>query len=184
MSIDLTRRHLTDFTLQCRLVMTLLVCLTLFASPDAQAQTALNKEAKVKAAYLFNFTKYIEWPDSSFSSSSSPVEICIDRNPTLEAFMRALVKNRKVGKQQRTLQIKSLRGSDKCHLSYLSQDIDSSSEVLSNSVNVSEANNSFDPLAILFFQQNGRLRFEINMKEIERLDIAVSSELLKLARIK
>lgn len=158
--------------------------LVLIVSPIVDAQTSLNKEAKVKAAYLFNFTKYIEWPDSSFTSPESPLVICIDRNPTMEAFMRALVKSRKVGKRQRPLQINPLQQADRCHLTYLKESPVSTDKLLVSSVNVAEAGNPFEQVAILFFQENGKLRFEIKLQEIERLKIAVSSELLKLARIK
>ncbi|MEO8295807.1 MAG: YfiR family protein [Gemmatimonadota bacterium] len=34
-------------------------------------------EYQVKAAYLLNFTRYVEWPRSAFSSASAPLDICI-----------------------------------------------------------------------------------------------------------
>ena len=36
-----------------------------------------TKEYKVKAAYLFNFAKFIEWPGDAFASGSAPYKLCI-----------------------------------------------------------------------------------------------------------
>ena len=43
-------------------------------SPAAEDQTL---EYRVKAAFLLNFTKFVEWPPSAFANDKSPVSICI-----------------------------------------------------------------------------------------------------------
>ena len=34
-------------------------------------------EYQVKAAYLLNFTRYVEWPEQAFTSPTAPIEICV-----------------------------------------------------------------------------------------------------------
>ena len=46
-----------------------------FAAPDTDPK---KLEYKVKAAYLYNFTKFVKWPDEAFDPSpDSPLNICI-----------------------------------------------------------------------------------------------------------
>ena len=62
------------------------VCSTFVASP-AHAQS----EDQVKAAFLFNFARYVEWPSSAFASGGDPIRIkislgsisnwCVDPHP-------------------------------------------------------------------------------------------------------
>jgi hypothetical protein len=34
-------------------------------------------EYQVKAAYLLNFTRYVEWPEQAFTSPTAPIELCV-----------------------------------------------------------------------------------------------------------
>jgi len=43
----------------------------------AAAQSDQPGEYEVKAAFLFNFTKFLEWPDGSFDSPHAPIVIGI-----------------------------------------------------------------------------------------------------------
>jgi hypothetical protein len=49
--------------------------LVLACSSSAVAQTDL--EYQVKAAFLLNFAKFVEWPPNAFANSDSPLTICI-----------------------------------------------------------------------------------------------------------
>ena len=161
----------------------LILCSIALISSTSLAQTTLSKESKVKAAYLFNFTKYIEWPQHTFDNGAD-ILICVDEDKSFADFMRALVKNRKVGKDKRSVQILDLHSANRCHLTFIKTPIPGGLETLSSSVVVADAKTTLDNVTIQLFQQNGKLRFEIRMSEIERLQVAVSSELLKLARIR
>ena len=44
--------------------------------PRAAAQSAESTEYAVKAAFLFNFTKFVEWPSNS-NAADAPLAICI-----------------------------------------------------------------------------------------------------------
>jgi hypothetical protein len=41
------------------------------------AQTKSANEYQVKAAFLYNFAKFIDWPPSAFSDAKEPLEICV-----------------------------------------------------------------------------------------------------------
>ena len=51
------------------------------------AQDGAISEYQVKAAYLYNFAKFVEWPAKSFTSASAPYRICIlGKDPFREAL--------------------------------------------------------------------------------------------------
>src|SRR5271154_5533196 len=54
-------------------VLVLFVSLT---SPNAIAQGVAN-EYQVKAAFLYNFAKFVEWPDGTFANSTSALTVCV-----------------------------------------------------------------------------------------------------------
>ena len=43
----------------------------------AIAQAQLSGEYELKAAFLYNFTKFVEWPEQSFKTADDPIAICI-----------------------------------------------------------------------------------------------------------
>lgn len=158
--------------------------LSILLSPSSlYAQSTLQKENKIKAAYLFNFTKLIEWPEATFANAPEVV-ICIDNTEEFTAFLRELTQNRTVGRQQRTVKVASLSDASHCHLAYIKHSKNYSTNVIETTVLVGDENTSADKLAIQLFQQNGKIRFAIDMDEVNRLNLAISSELLKLARNK
>lgn len=151
---------------------------------SANAQTALSKSSKIKAAYIFNFTKYIEWPRDAFTHIETPITICVEHNPEFNDFIKALVKQRKVGKDQRSLIVRNINDANICHIAYVKSAEAHTETLLRNALVLSDMNNKHAFSAIIFFRQNDKLRFEINMVEVNRLNITISSELLKLARVK
>ncbi len=54
----------------------LLACVSV-TSHSARAAEAEPLEYQVKAAFLLNFTKFVQWPASAFADENSPVAICI-----------------------------------------------------------------------------------------------------------
>ncbi len=52
-----------------------LIALVFCSAVAAQAQTAT--EYQVKAAFLFNFAKFVEWPADAFRSDDAPLQICV-----------------------------------------------------------------------------------------------------------
>jgi YfiR/HmsC-like len=61
-----------------RSTLVVLVALTVLgAAPFASPQGSQPTEYQLKAAFLFNFAKFIEWPEKSFGSPGSPFTVCV-----------------------------------------------------------------------------------------------------------
>src|ERR1700722_9858066 len=85
-------------------------CLFLNASPRAFSMNEETVEYPVKLAFLYNFTKFVEWPDDSYRSPRSPLTICIVGNDPFSPAIEAELRTRTVGSHP--IEVKMLRRSD------------------------------------------------------------------------
>lgn len=157
----------------------LLFCLT------TQADAPLSKEDKLKAAYLLNFTRFIEWPESDADEPQKTIRICVASSPKFLAFLNEMVRNIRVGKLQRAVNALPLSTAKQCELVYTRQSGTANNEKLHHAVVVVDsAEVKFPATSIVFYEKNKKLRFEIDRDNISKTRVVVSSELMKLARIK
>src|SRR3954466_10136508 len=64
--------------------------------PGRAAEEGVSKEYAVKAAFLYNFTKFIEWPATAFKSDTSPLIIGILGHDPFDGELGRIVKRRKL----------------------------------------------------------------------------------------
>lgn len=146
------------------------------------AQGAVPKE-QIKAALVFNFLKFTEWPADT---GNGPLVLCVagpDRK-TEAAF--AQVQGRMI--ENRMIQVRTVRGADvaACHLLYI-QDIgrDLLTQVVAGNPNLLTVGDQDDFTeaggVIGLVESQGRLQFKVNLDMLKRGNYKVSSQLLKLA---
>jgi len=174
-----------------RIIFGLLAVLVLVVllSPDtaraAPANDAFSKESKLRAAYFLNFIKFINWPNHSQDNPLTPLYICLQDETPFEDFFRALVSTAAAANDNRELQIYRLSEAKHCDYTYLHGPIQNENSKIEGSVVVLSSDQiSQQDAAIIFYIDERKLRFEIDLNTIKKLNVMVSSELLKLARIK
>jgi YfiR/HmsC-like len=64
-------------------------------TPPSNAQ--LVTEAQVKAAYVYNFAKFVEWPERSFNSSNAPLRLCVWNDPSFQSELQRVTVNKNAG---------------------------------------------------------------------------------------
>lgn len=148
-------------------------------------------EYELKAAYIYNFAKFVEWPSDTFSSSSSPIIIGIVGD---DPFGRAL-EDAVAGKtaNDRKLEIKRFKNASelrKCHILFV---CDSEERRIAaivkevavwNTLTVSDIQSFAERGGIIeFINKNNKVRIEINNDNAKRNGLRISSKLLKLADI-
>ena len=152
----------------------LLQCLLV---PAALAE--LQKVDKLKAAYMYNFTKFITWP----KENAVPISFCIHNDQELMTFLKALVESREPN--SKSLLVLDSVDTQSCDILYLTESDDLLEQHLSHSVIISDVNNVLAlPVVFRFYEENQKLRFEIDVAEAERLNVKISAKLLRVARIK
>jgi hypothetical protein len=178
-----------------RAAISMLAALAFFFAPAWStalfAQARPPTEYKIKAAFLFNFAKFVEWPPGAFSDLKQPISICVfGRDPFGHALEDAML-GKAIGDHPVLLghakQIVDLVG---CHIVFVSA-ADSSRlpELLAHlrgrGVLVVGESEGFAGAGgtIQFVLDQNRVRFAINPDAAERAGLKISSKLLALAVI-
>jgi len=170
------------------ILMTLLVVSMMGGTSKSFAESL--QEYQIKAAFLYNFAKFIEWPPSAFKDTQSPLTLCIlGKDP----FGAALDSLREKTVEGRTLVIKrvsKVEEAEKCHILFVSA---SEKESLSHILKVTRSWNVLTVGDTKGFAESGvminlisienKMGFEINLDAAEHASLKISSKLLKLGKI-
>jgi hypothetical protein len=157
--------------------------LPLVIASIAMAQ-AVSEEYRVKAAYLYNFAKYVEWPADA---GAGPLTICVaGRNP-FGTVLEDLVRDETIeGRRIQTRVI--LEPESGCHLLFVPEGAATRVYLRGDSgmgtLTVGESNTFIEQGGIAnFYIERGNVRFEINPMAADRSGVRISARLLQLARI-
>lgn len=147
-------------------------------------------EYQVKAAYLYQFTKFTEWPGKEFLNTNTPIRICVlGTNP----FGQLLddINNKK--SQNRHLEIKylsSINNLSKCHVIFISQSEEYKLKQIltltkdSPVLTVSDINDFAERGGIIgLIISQGNIRLEINYDASSTAGVKLSSKLLEIATL-
>lgn len=160
--------------------------------PYAFVSAESIKEYQVEAAFIYQFTNYIEWPKNRGPSSDGPFVITLVGNSPLYQELEGVAKSKTI--KSRPIEIRKGSGDigqlQSSHIIVVtSEDEGSLKDVLAkarktSSLVISAAEGFAEKGAMInFFKDGERLRFEINRTALEEKKLQASSQLLKLARI-
>ncbi|WP_372898542.1 YfiR family protein [Stieleria sp.] len=101
-------------------VMTLLILTGILVDQPADAQTSLASERNVKVAYLYNFLRYVRWPETAYADESSPTVIGIlTGDPHSRLLNQVAAKKQARGRRIVVREFDSVREIQSCHLVFL-----------------------------------------------------------------
>ncbi len=157
----------------------------------AQVPVRVPIEYQVKAAFLLNFAKFIEWPAAVFVDGRAPVNICVFRYDPFGASLDEVLRGKNINNRglvaRRVSEVSELGG---CQLIFVSEKeekrlVEVLSSVRGSSALVIGESEDFAQRGggIQFFLEDQRLRFAINVDALQRAGLTASSKLLALARI-
>lgn len=169
-----------------RAVNLLTVLLLLAASRVCIAQVGdvdIEREDQMKAAYLFNFAKFVEWP----ATAKGPIRVCFIGAQGVHASLTASAAGKTIG--TRSIEISTLQIADSrsgCDVIYLDAMVNANvlmqDPADSTALTVSDASEFTHHGGIIrLFKHDNRLRFDINLGNARRAGLKISSNLLKLA---
>ena len=150
------------------------------------------KEYAVKAAFVYNFIKFIQWPErESLTEQNSSYQLCFIGNNTVAKEFTKLNGKRIGSKTLDTHRLLQVKGCPKCKIIFISRGVDSLtlkkviSRVKGKPVLTIGETKKFTKLGgvISFFLKNDHLHFAINTKAAKIQGLKMSSRLLKLAVI-
>ncbi len=173
----------------------LILCLVLASNaviPQcAAAQGESAGEYELKAAILYNLTRFVEWPPTAYPSPQAPTVLCIlGRDPFGESLPSMVSKQTPNG---RPVQIRHVRNDKEvggCHVLYISSSERKqvvqilSTAAGSNILTVGEiAQFAARGGMIQFGLEDKEVRFDVNLEAALRAGLKISSRLLVLARV-
>jgi uncharacterized protein DUF4154 len=167
------------------------VGLFLSASPNAFPQNEEGAEYSVKLGFLYNFTKFVEWPPDSFRDPGAPLVICIIGHDPFRQDLKAELRTRKVGNHP--VDVRTQTPNDKlsaCHIVFVPvTEKNQSDRILrglqgSRTLTVGETE-GFAALGgvINLTVEDNKVHFEINRPAAERAGLKISSRLLSIAKL-
>lgn len=148
-------------------------------------------EHEVKAAYLFRFLSFIEWPQSSFARPDTPLTIGVLGGDDVLSELRAIVPGRVV--QGRPISVQRLQGLEGrqgealagLHVLYVGRGASGVLPKLASAKGllvVSDSELGLEQGAVVnFVRSEGRVRFEVAVDAAESRGLKISSRMLAVA---
>lgn len=175
-------------SLACPLaVVAAMVCAQPALSQTRPEPGAPTLEAEIKAVFLYNFAKYVDWP-SSPQGTSATVRLCVPANPKFLALLRETVRDEVVnGRPLAALGLDGLDRARECDILYVGNAATPDaaawiSAVRGHQVLTVGDGTLVDGVVISFVRDQNRVRFDINRQAAAAQHLSISSRLLGLAR--
>ncbi len=184
-------------TKRCLISIASAACVWLAPAPGVGAQGVdKDKVLKVKAAYLYNFAKFVQWPEDRFADDKTPITIGVLGHDPFGSILDKTIKGKKVNGRRLVIKRFQARGGKntealrRCHILYISPterrhladilwDLDGSDVLV-----VGEGTD-FAPAGgmIGLVLEEQRIAFQVNREAVAKSRIKISAKLLRLAKI-
>ncbi|HEX5044324.1 MAG TPA: YfiR family protein [Candidatus Polarisedimenticolaceae bacterium] len=168
------------------------LCLLLSAGcATAAAGATAPTDRDVKAAFLFNFPSYVEWPAQAFSATGDPLVIAIVGQDPFGSVLDELIAGRTVQGHPLTVRrLSRVSDAETAHVVYLGYsdpaDIQFAATILRDRpvLTVADGDRLAEHGAMINLRLRGqKVGFDINLDAADAAGLKLSSQLLKLARI-
>ena len=172
-----------------------LLALLLLASGGPGADEKAGHADEVKAAFVLNIARFVEWPAGLMEGSGRGLQLCLYRNNPLGSAIRTIRGKRVAGRELSIKTVYSAPGEQACNILFVprgelerfsGESEDGAGLPLLTITDLTEDGGESlrYPAVLVFLVREGkRMGFEINLDAVERSGLRFSSELLKLGRI-
>ncbi len=163
----------------------------LLCSLGAGAQAQQATEYQVKAAFLYNFAKFVDWPAEAFPNADSSLQICVlGPDPFDRDFEQLIVEKTVNGHRIEVVHPDGLPQARACHILFIaSVDKQQIGQILralkGGSVLTVGDTPGFAQMGgiVNFVLDENRVRFEINLKAAAAAQLKISARLLTVAKV-
>jgi len=151
------------------------------------AAAAQPLEHEVKAAFVFKFLSFVDWPPQSFAGAETPLAIGVLGADEVLAELGGIVADRSA--QNRPVRVRALREGERpagLHLVFVGRAAAAQIPrlaALPGVLVVSESEGALEQGAMVnFVRVDGRVRFEVAPEQAERRGLRISSRMLAVAQ--
>lgn len=161
--------------------------------PLTPADQVTPKEQKVKAAYIYNFSRYFEWPETSFTGEADPFVIGVLGNDPLGNQLDRLASKKTVRNRKIVIhRFQEVKDYQECQMLFVTRTVSDDEFQLAL-----ERANEDHVLVVsekppetrqgssvqIYIDQAGKVGFEIDVGVVNARRLQVSAKLLKLASV-
>src|SRR5260370_10642636 len=158
--------------------------LALAGAIPARPQAAPSVEYQVKAAFLFNFAKFVAWPQDAFQTEKTPITRCVFRHDPFGSALNEVIREKAINNRELLARrVNDLPELKTCQLVFVSGREEKQLPEILNSLKGASAlvvgeGEDFAERggAVQFFLENNKLRFAINVDAIQRAACYFRSE--------
>lgn len=157
----------------------------------AKAQTQALSEAQIKAGFVFNFTKFIEWPTDAFADPESPIVLGVLGDSPITDLLIETAAGKTVNGRAVTIR-RFNEGQDPrtCHILFVSSSeqkraLQILEKVKGSSVLTVSETSGFAQAGgmINFFVEGNKVRLEINLDAAGQARLKISAKVIAVARL-
>lgn len=164
---------------------------TLLASLGAGEGDANSNEYRLKAAFIYNFAQFTQWPDGAFSAPDAPLVIAVLGKNPFGSMLEDTVKGKKIGQHAVTVKLaKSVDEARDAQVLFVAtseeEHFDEILTALKKSPILTVAESpKFQPAGgiIQLLLEDDKVRFSVSPDAADAAGLKISSKLLKLAKI-
>lgn len=163
-----------------RLSLFLLCLSSLFFLRTLYADDA-SVEYKIKAGYLYNFTKFITWPEDQLKTFN----LCILGGDPFGDLINPIEQQSALGRPIKLIRLNRLTQSPYCHILFISaiQDL-SSAKAFAATLTVGEREGFAAQGGMIgFVNKDSRIKLQINLPAIRKSGLKISAKLLEVAEV-
>lgn len=168
----------------------LLALAWLIVSGVAAARDSVTLEYQVKAAFLFNFGKFVNWPAADFTGTNAPLVIGVLGDNPFHDDLNDMIAGKNIEGHPVVFRQFTTPGAVRnCNILFVSESAQKDAPAVlaairgANVLTVTENLPHFGAsgFAINFVRAQDNIRFEINSPAVARAGLAISSKLMSLA---
>jgi hypothetical protein len=156
----------------------------------ASGQTNASSEYQVKAAFLFHFAQFVDWPSEAFKDAGSPLTYCTVGEDPFHGALDASLNGKMLGARAfRVQHFKQTQEAQGCQVLFVgTAEKRFLSTTLANLkgtpvLTVGESEHFAEEGGMIgFFLEDNKVRFEINLNAAEQAKLKISARLLELAK--
>jgi hypothetical protein len=160
-------------------------------SENVLADTSASKEYQIKAAFLFNFAQFVEWPSNTFTNADMPFTIGILGDDPFGKALDETVQGETIQTHKLVIRrSRQLEDLDGCQLIFVAKSEKGKlGEILPKLqswkiLTVSEMQGFANRGGVInFYVEGNKVRFEINLATAQREGLKISSQLLSVGKI-
>ena len=149
------------------------------------------KESQVKALFLFNFAKYVDWPPAIFAGTNAPIIIGLIGEDRFGDALKKIIEGKQISGRQIVIQpIEKDGDAGKCQILFISDsEKNRLSEILDKIkalpvLTVGETDQFVELGGVInFVKKEGKVRLEINSEAARQARLEISSQLLRVADV-